>query len=323
MDLKTNFITEPTESSIICICTVYNEVDTIDFFIDYYINQKITHFIFIDNNSTDGTQERIQKKSENVNIKIYFTKDSYADNRFGMSWVNGIMHQYKEKWMLVVDCDEFIVLEDNKNLIDLKNSMIKTNSNVAEFILIDFYPGTDFKDSFKSDTINPFDHSKYYDLACDKNDYYITKAKDNCRVLKGGFRQRQFVEKSKANNHSFCLQKKSFFKFTFVRTHRLSVGMHWLFPRPFTGWHFKDWEKYNCYINYYEPINVIAHFKFVKRNFEEYLQKRIERNQDWNQSQQYKQYDFDVSSFYKHGKTIKYSNANKLYEDTIKRIINF
>ena len=28
MDLKTDFIAEPTESSIICICTIYNEVVT-------------------------------------------------------------------------------------------------------------------------------------------------------------------------------------------------------------------------------------------------------------------------------------------------------
>ena len=72
--------------------------------------------------------------------------------------------------------------------------------------------------------------------------------------------------------------KKSFFKFDFHESHRLSVGMHWLFPHAFKSWKFKGWNKYNKFISYNENVNILAHFKFVKRDFEKYLEKRIERN---------------------------------------------
>ena len=66
--------TEPIkDNSIILICVVKNELLLLEYFLTHYKTIGITHFIFIDNNSTDGSLEYIQNVTDN--ILLYSTND--------------------------------------------------------------------------------------------------------------------------------------------------------------------------------------------------------------------------------------------------------
>ena len=314
-----DFDKEPSQDSIICIATMYNERDSLNYFIEYYVKMGVSHFIFIDNDSSDDSVDIINKHIGNTELKIIYTDESYADNDFGMVWVNNIMKEYKDHWLLVIDLDEYVILKDNQTLIDLRSEMINKNQNASQFCLIDFYPAENYMQSILPDGIDPFKHSTNYDNCNEENYYFTDVARDKSLVIKGGFRQRHF-KGEKATNSSYCLHKKSFFKFDFHESHRLSVGMHWLFPHAFKSWKFRSWNKYNKFISYNENVNILAHFKFVKRDFEKYLEKRIERNQDWNQSNEYKTYEFNVSEFYSETYSEEFKDNNKLYFDTIDKL---
>tara|TARA_Y100000385_G_C13085526_1_gene636220 strand:- start:941 stop:1906 length:966 start_codon:yes stop_codon:yes gene_type:complete len=317
MKTLTQFNTPPQKDSIICLSILYNEEDFIDFFIDYYSKMGVTHFIFIDNNSEDNSQKRLKYLSEDFNIRILFTQESYKQTISGSKWINEILKEFKDKWIFIADLDEYVLFRDNKTLLDLKNSMEASGTNVAQFTLIDFYP-IGKKEGIYDFGIDPFVNSKFYDKAIDNNDYFLDKTKDGSLVIKGGFRHR-LSEKKKAKGNTYCLNKRSFFKFNFGDTHKISGGTHWIHPYEFVRWNtFKKWEKYSNIIKYDPEMNIIAHFKFAKRDFVSFVQNRVKRNQDFNNSKEYKGYlNKGVSSFYHKDKTCKFISNNELYSNTI------
>ena len=141
MELIQNFKTEITEESLVCVCVFRDEELMINHFISHYIELGITHFIFIDNNSVDNSVEKLTEYSESHNIKIYKTSESYAENQYGLTWVNNILNSHlKNKWVLVVDMDELLYLRHNQSLFQIKEKMIKSNSNILPTLLLDFYP---------------------------------------------------------------------------------------------------------------------------------------------------------------------------------------
>ena len=88
------FKTTPPEKSIILICVVKDEENTLPFFLSYYEGLGVTHFVFIENNSSDETLDIL--KNSNLNMMLLKTSDSYKENNFGMRWVNFLL----SKWFL-------------------------------------------------------------------------------------------------------------------------------------------------------------------------------------------------------------------------------
>ena len=322
MKTLTQFNTPLQKNSIICLSILYNEEDFIDFFVNYYSKMGVTHFIFIDNNSEDNSQKKLKHLSKNFNIRILFTQESYKQTVSGSKWVNETLKEFKDKWIFIADLDEYVLFRDNKTLLDLKNSMEISGSNVAQFALIDFYP-IGVKEGIYDFGIDPFINSKFYDKAIDSNDYYLNKGKDGGLIIKGGFRyrlkQKKKVNNKKKSKDAHCLNKKSFFKFNFGDTHRILGGTHWVCPHEFVKWNtFEKWEKYSNIIKYKPGVDIIAHFKFAKRDFTSFAQNRIKRNQDFDNSREYKEYlNRGINSFYHKDKTCKFVSNNELYNNTI------
>ena len=127
---------ETDDNSIILISVIKNEYLLLDYFIKYYSKIGITHFIFIDNDSSDDTIDYLLNLD--LNILLFKTTDSYRDAKFGTVWVNNMLNTYcKDKWCIVLDIDEIIY---NDNLLELRNQMEEQQSNVCKFYLLDMYP---------------------------------------------------------------------------------------------------------------------------------------------------------------------------------------
>ncbi|MEM9127983.1 MAG: glycosyltransferase family 2 protein, partial [Pseudomonadota bacterium] len=70
---------------ILLVCTVWNEQPRLAYFLKYYRNLGIRHFLFIDNGSDDGTGAYLERQSD---VSLWRTEASYKRSRFGMDWVN-------------------------------------------------------------------------------------------------------------------------------------------------------------------------------------------------------------------------------------------
>jgi hypothetical protein len=321
MELKRSFTHNPTDDSIILVCVIRDERLLLEYFIQHYVKLGVTHFVFVDNDSEDNTIPYLLNKTD-IECQVYHTADSYAENEYGITWVNEILDtQCKNKWCVVVDVDELIMPRNNESLSDIKIKMEQNDQNVLPTCLIDFYPKHLDATPYKSG--NPFySHSNHYDKFVE-DDYMIYPGEGGELVVKGGMRHRVFG----ANREPVCLTKKSFFKYDFFETHKLAVGMHWLLPRDFDHtanlpWSaYTNWPNKNKHIKLHPSICVLGHFKFIKPNIYEFFNERVKRNQDWGDSDEYKNYiKTNPTSFFKADVSVAYKSLDKIYEDVIDNI---
>lgn len=334
LELKKKFNSIPSFDSFNLICVVRDEILLLPYFVSYYSKLGVTHFTFIDNCSSDGTFEYLDLITE-YECQIYRTCDSYAENNYGVSWVNEILNlQFKDKWCIVVDVDELLFLENNADLLTLRNAMINEKSNIVTTALLDFYP-KNFNYTHYKQSESFMSHSNYYDeMKTDFKDTFMEIQLDNAVTLKGGLRTR--ISNNPATNDSPCLTKKSFFKYDFYNTHRLSEGMHWIQPNEFIDWMLPGvkelWKSKNCHLKFYSKLIVLGHFKYLKPNIFEYFNERVKGGEDWagpgiNGSrgdgvcQEYKNYiENKVDTFYDKNISKKFENNEKVYENTVSRI---
>jgi hypothetical protein len=241
------------QSTIILICAIKNEYLLLEYFLKYYMDIGITHFIFIDNNSSDDSVNYLLNHS--ANIMLFRTEEPFRNNK--AIWVTNILNEYcKNKWCLTVDADEIVY---NNNLNILKNYMEKKAANVCKFYLLDMYPKNYDIDYKKGE---PFlNHSYYYDKESIIN-------KDWC----SGVRKR-------CMNVDAWLQKVSFFKYTFSCCHIVNQGFHEL----------HNISNHTC-IKYFNDIQILLHFKFIKPNLIEFFNDCVKNNQYWQNSKEYKEY---------------------------------
>lgn len=318
------FHTAPDDTSITLICVIWNELLLLPFFIDYYKKLGVTHFVFIDNNSSDGTVEYLMT-IDNLNVEVYSNNSSYADAKFGIDWVNSILNNLLlDKWCLVVDIDEILLLKDGMSLPQLVSSMEDTNANIAQTVLVDFYPPSFNQNILKEG--EPFSAQSNCFHKFTEDTIRATIAPDGSLDVKGGVRHIITNGSKRPNSSSVCLSKKSFFKYDFYKTHHLSVGMHWILPNDFTCWWppesaYKGWSETNQFLKFFKDVFAIAHFKYVKPNIIDVFQVRIDRNQDWNNSSEYKNYvNSATSSFWDSELSLVYENNLQLYNATINTI---
>ena len=277
LDRVRDFNTPPDEDSIILLCTCRDEAHIINKFVDHYVKLGTTHFVFIDNMSEDDTLN-ILNSYQHLNFQIYQTKQSYADNNYGMSWINKLIRTwFNNNWCVVVDPDELIHLQPGfKTLYGLRYSMKKSKSNVAQMFLLDLYR---------------YNNKIMYDTPHSSCIYSSSLQLQHIPCLKGGFRHRVSSKKVPDNNSS-CITKKSFFHSSVYKTHQLSPGMHFFLPNDFDNWCiYSDWENQNQHIKYYPNMTILGHYKFAREDLQTMLNKHDQWSQDWDNNSEYKQYE--------------------------------
>ncbi len=66
-------------SDILAFVTVRNEIRRLPFFLDYYRRLGVSHFLFVDNGSTDGGRELLEGEDD---ASVWTTDASYKRSRF-------------------------------------------------------------------------------------------------------------------------------------------------------------------------------------------------------------------------------------------------
>lgn len=296
MLLVKNFKKNIEDDSICLISVLRDENVLIEYFIKYYKKIGITHFIFIDNGSKDGTFEYLKELDEN--ILLYSTYDDYKQAGYGVDWVNDILNKKcKNNWCLVVDIDELIYSD---NLNKLIHEMKSEGSTLCCFLLLDMYSRTEKKykrgESF-------LDHSNYFDKLSNYYNLPHNYKRGITNYIHGGTRGRIL-------NLNCCLNKVSFFYNNFSNT-KLYYGYHCLISDMVN-------------IKIHSRHEYLLHFKFIKPNFKEFINIRIKNNQDWDNSSEYKMYrKLNIYNLFHKDYSIKLENKSQLDNIFKKIVFNF
>ena len=125
---------------VLVFCTLRNERVRLPYFLKYYRNLGVSHFLMIDNGSTDGSDSYLAQQPD---VSLWQTHAGYKAAHFGMDWVNALLHRYaNDHWALCVDVDEFFIYPfcESRPIHALTDWLEDTGRKSFGAMLLDMYP---------------------------------------------------------------------------------------------------------------------------------------------------------------------------------------
>lgn len=174
---------------ILVASTVRNERIRLPYFLQYYRDLGINHFLFVDNGSTDGTGVYLAGQPD---VSVWYTTASYKRARFGMDWINRLLRQYAHAhWTLTVDVDEFFVFpfSDTRPIRALTDWLDASSIRSFGTIMLDMYPKGQLTEHPYREGQNPIEIATWFDAG----NYMISRNHRYANLwIQGGARARAF-----------------------------------------------------------------------------------------------------------------------------------
>ena len=259
---------------ILLFCTQRNEHVRHPYFLKYYRDMGVNHFLIVDNDSTDGSLDYL---ADQPDVSVWHTKASYKRSRFGVDWLNWLQRKYGHgHWTLVVDPDEFLIypFSDTRPLRALTDWLDASSIKSFSAMLLDMYPKGRIDEQPYRAGQDPLEIASWFDAG----NYVIER---NTRYgnlwIQGGPRQRMFFadapEKAPALNKIPLVKWDR--KYTYVSS------THMLLPRGL-NLVYDEWggEK---------ASGVLLHTKFLD-TFAIKAAEELNRKQHYAASVEYKAY---------------------------------
>jgi len=125
---------------VLLFSTLRDEHVRLPYFLQYYRDLGIAHFLIVDNDSSDGGTEYLARQPD---VSLWTTRASYKRARFGVDWLNWLQARYGHgHWTLVVDPDEFLVYPfcDTRPIRALTDWLDSSAVKSFGAMLLDMYP---------------------------------------------------------------------------------------------------------------------------------------------------------------------------------------
>jgi hypothetical protein len=259
---------------VLCFCTLRNEKIRLKYFLSYYRERGVSHFLFVDNDSNDGSREYL---AEQPDCSVWTTPESYKRARFGVDWINRLLRLYGHKhWCLVVDPDEFLVypFSDTRPIPALTDWLDASSIKSFGAMILDMYPKGPITAQPYAEGTDPFQIACWFDAG----NYVIQRNwKYGNLWIQGGPRARTFFADTPAK--APALNKIPLVKWH--KSYAFASSTHMLLPRGL-NLVYDEWggEK---------TSGVLLHAKFLDA-FTLKAAEELERRQHYAASAEYKAY---------------------------------
>jgi hypothetical protein len=133
------------------ICPIRDEVRLLPAFLRHYRKMGVSEFLFIDNNSSDGSTDYLLAQPDCI---VFHTADSYRESKYAVTWINQIIRELNiSGWLAYVDVDEHLIYPDMEavNIRQYCESLARAGFDCVNSVMIDMYP----KDSFLDLSFDP------------------------------------------------------------------------------------------------------------------------------------------------------------------------
>ncbi len=259
------------KSDLLLFSTMRNEGIRLPYFLNYYRDMGINHFLFVDNDSTDGSLDYLARQPD---VSVWHSKSSYKRSRFGVDWLNWLQMKYgHEHWCLTVDPDEFFLYPfcDTRPLRALTDWLDASSIKSFGAMLLDMYPKGRIDAQPYEAGQNPLEIASWFD----PGNYMIQKNPQYGNLwIQGGPRTRMFFPDEP--ERSPALNKIPLVKWN--RRYAFVSSTHTLLPRGL-NLVYDEWggEK---------ASGVLLHTKFLD-TFSTKAQEELERRQHYAGSKEY------------------------------------
>jgi len=153
----------PPDAHVV-LSVVRNEALRLPYLLHYYRSIGFDHFIFIDNDSTDGTREFLLDQPDTF---VFHTVEHFgAPPGAGIVWKNGLLDMFCDgRWVLVVDADEILVWPSSgpEKIQALTHRMQAVGARALYTVMIDMYSEKPFGQIGYKPGLPFLDYSRYFD----------------------------------------------------------------------------------------------------------------------------------------------------------------
>lgn len=261
-------------SDLLAFSTLRNEHIRLPYFLDYYRNKGINHFLIVDNDSDDGSLEYLMEQPD---VSVWHTRKSYKKSKFGVDWLNWLQFRYGHNhWCLVVDPDEFFIYPfcDTRPIRALTDWLDASSIKSFSAMLLDMYPRGPITEQPYQAGQDPMEIACWFDAG----NYTMTKNPQYGNLwIQGGPRSRVFFPNEP--ELAPALNKIPLVKWN--RRYCYASSTHMLLPRGLNQV-YDEWggEK---------ASGLLLHAKFLD-TFTAKAEEELVRNQHYSASVEYKAY---------------------------------
>ena len=175
--------------AILCASTVRNEALRLPFFLDHHRRLGVSHFLFVDNGSDDGTAEYL---AEQPDVSLWSTTASYRLSRFGVDWLTWLQLKHAHgHWCLTLDADEIFIYPyfETRPLPALVGWLEENDRHSFGALMLDMYPKGPLGAQSYTAGEDPFETLCWFD-----GGNYMMQRKPDLQNLwiQGGVRARKF-----------------------------------------------------------------------------------------------------------------------------------
>ena len=175
--------------AIIVLATLHNERIRLPYFLKYYRELGVDHFLLVDNGSDDGSAGYLAGQED---VSLWSTSASYRRARYGIDWITHLQRRHGHgRWCLTVDVDEFFVYPfcDTRPLRALTDWLEVAGIRSFSAMLLDMYPKGPLDARPYQEGQDPFEIAEWFD----SGNYFIKRnpAEGNLWI-QGGPRARLF-----------------------------------------------------------------------------------------------------------------------------------
>ncbi|MDD9923432.1 MAG: glycosyltransferase family 2 protein [Boseongicola sp.] len=185
---RTDFI---RPGAILAFSTIRNEKPRLPYFLSYYRDLGVDHFLFVDNGSDDGGREYLAAQPD---VSVWHTDHGYRESRFGTDWMNWLKFRYGHgHWTLTLDPDEFLVYAfcDTRPLPALCDWLDQSGIRSFGTLLLDMYPEGAIEALSYNEGDDPFEIAPWFDTG----NYSISKNEKYGNLwIQGGPRARVYFD---------------------------------------------------------------------------------------------------------------------------------
>ncbi|MEM8582449.1 MAG: glycosyltransferase family 2 protein, partial [Pseudomonadota bacterium] len=131
---------EVAETGVLCFACMRNEAERVPFWLAHYRALGVTHFLVVDNGSTDETASLL---ADAPDVSVWRTSTSYKSARFGMDWLMVLLARYgQNRWCLTVDADELLIYPDSagRPLGALTETLDRRGIRSFGAMMVELYP---------------------------------------------------------------------------------------------------------------------------------------------------------------------------------------
>lgn len=160
---------------LLLFSTQRNEHIRLPYFLSYYREKGVNHFLIVDNDSNDGSLEYL---AEQPDVSVWHSRKGYKRSRFGVDWLNWLQFRYGHgHWCLTVDPDEFFIYPfcDTRPIRALTDWLDASSIKSFSAMLLDMYPKGRIDDQPYVAGQNPIEIASWFDAGnytMDKNRLY-------------------------------------------------------------------------------------------------------------------------------------------------------